>query len=151
MNNVLITAGTSALSQRVAKLVVDGQLFFADSQPIPTLFLQTGKYKSIPAADKSSYVHEVLKVCLDLGIDTLIPLGKDELAPLANSKLLFEEYGIALLLPTVDRLNEVPKLMNPSRAAYPELFICEGSHDNLPLKGVFAKDESGASFLCCVE
>lgn len=150
MIKVLITSGTSAFSQRVAKMLPNCQLFFADSSAIPTPFLQTGKYKPIPNAEKNTYVHEVLKVCLDLAIDTLIPLGKDEILPLANSEMLFAEYGISLLIPSVELLEDFLIVENPSRADYAELFINAEDVVDFPSKGVFVKDENKGFLLCCV-
>lgn len=150
MINVLITSGTSAFSQRVAKMLPNCRHFFADSSAIPAPLLNTGKYKSIPNAEKNTYVHEVLKVCLDLAIDMLIPLGKDEILPLANSEMLFTEYGVTLLLPPVELLEDFSIVVNPSRSDYPEVFINAKDDQHYPSKGVFVMDETKGLLLCCV-
>lgn len=148
MRNILITSGVSALAQRVSKLLPECQLFFADANAIS--FLKGEKYRAIPSSNKSAFVHEVLKLCLDLSIDTLIPLGANELLPLAKSSVLFEEYGITLLLPTTEELSTIQKVENPNRQDYPELVIHSGADVDLKTKGVFALKENGEWGLCCV-
>lgn len=147
MKNILITSGVSALSQRVAKLLPECHLFFADANSVS--FLKGEKYRAIPSSDKSAYVHEVLKVCLDLSIDILIPLGVKELMPLAKSKVLFEEYGITLLLPEVEELTHMQTIVNPNRLDYPEVKVHLDTCVESKMKGVFALKPDGQWGLCC--
>lgn len=151
MENVLITSGISAFTQRVAKLFAEKNVVFADSKPIPTPFLNTGKYVAIPSPDKSSYVHEVLKVCLDLSINKVLPLGKDEHLPLAKSRVLFEEYGIVILLPDLENLESIPKFINPSRSNCSEIILREQVPEDFGFFGVFAANEDREWSLCCVD
>ncbi|HLT42007.1 MAG TPA: hypothetical protein VKZ95_04820 [Sphingobacteriaceae bacterium] len=150
MENVLITSGISAFAQRVAKLFAEKNLVFADSKPIPTPFINTGKYVAIPSPDKSSYVHEVLKVCLDLSINKVVPLGKDEYLPLARSKVLFEEYGIVVLLPDLENLADIPKLINPTRVNSPKIVLKERVPEDLGVFGIYSANDDREWSLCFV-
>jgi hypothetical protein len=151
MENVLITSGISAFTQRVSKLFTGRNLFFADSNPIPTPFLNTGKYVAIPSPEKSSYVHEVLKVCLDLAINKVLPLRKGEHLPLAKSKVLFEEYGIVILLPDLENLERISKLINPTHSNCPKIILKEQVLNDSDSLGVFAVNEDKEWALCCVD
>lgn len=149
MTRTLITSGTSAFSQRVAKLFLDENLLFADSSPIPAPFINSGKYIPIPLPDKASFVHEVLKVCLDHSITKLLPLKEGELMPLAESSALFAEYGILILVPSVESLNTISKIINPTRINCPEITIKQQvMHNGQKINGVFKKNEIA---LCCLK
>lgn len=58
-----------------------------------------GDYRQIPTAVNPTFAHELLKLCLDEGYTHVLPLGKSELQPLNETRVLFEEYGITVLLP----------------------------------------------------
>lgn len=151
MNNILITSGISAFTQRVAELFPENNIFFADSNPIPSVLLSSGKYLTIPSPEKASFIHEVLKLCLDLSILKLLPLSYEELMPLAKNRLLFEEYGISILVPDLESLENIPKLANPTRANCPEIILREPLSDERGVFGVFKDDEKGELTLCCLK
>lgn len=157
--NVLITKGTRPLAQRVAKLLPAGpRILFGSSDEVPDVLLRTGNYLRIPRADAAAFVHEVLKICLDREVATLIPLGADELYPMAEARLLFDEYGIAVCVPEKARLTDLVVIENPPRQL-PLLVL----HDGRPihdadgagqydgLSGVFTPSDSGDEWaLCCI-
>lgn len=151
MERILITSGISAFSQRVAKLFPEEDLFFADSSPIPAPFIKSGRYISIPSPEKASFVHEILKACLDLSINKLLPLKETELMPLAKNSALFEEYGIVILVPGFESLNNIPKLINPTRTNCNELIVKQSVYDKSGIYGVFKKGDQGELTLCCLE
>lgn len=152
MERVLITSGISAFSQRVAKLFPGEELFFADSNPIPAPFIKSEKYIPIPSPEKASFVHEVLKVCLDLSITKLLPLKEDELMPLAKSSALFEEYGISILVPSVESLKTISKIINPTRVNCAEIMVKQHAmHNEQSISGIFKKGDEGEIILCCLK
>jgi len=57
-----------------------------------------------------------LKVCLDNQVQYVLPLGKLELAPLAEAKVLFAEYGIQILVPDMAVLKDLLYFEEPNRA-----------------------------------
>lgn len=99
MKRILITFGTEPLAQRIGKLLADQYtLLYASSQPFPEILLKQN-YRKVPTASNPTYVHEVLKLALDEAIDFILPLGQGELQALQEARILFEEYGINLLMP----------------------------------------------------
>lgn len=151
MNTILITSGVSAFTQRVAELFPENTVFLGDSNPIPSVFLSSWKYIAIPSPIKASFVHELLKLCLDLSIRKLLPLSEDELIPLAKNKLLFQEYGISVLVPDLGSLENIPKLINPTRANCPKIVLIEPVSDEQGDFGVFKDDEKEQLTLCCLK
>lgn len=99
MKSILITYGTQAFAQRIGRsLANDYQVAYATSEPLPDILLKQG-YHRIPTGANPTFAHELLKLCLDQDCTYLLPLGKLEVAPLAEARVLLEEYGITLLLP----------------------------------------------------
>lgn len=123
---ILITFGTRALGQRVAKLLqAKFDVFFASADEIPNVLLSSGKYIKIPAGLSPTYAHELLKISLDNQIDYILPLGSFEFEPLSESKILFEEYDIQLFVPNKDVLENYMLIENPSKDL-PILLILNG-------------------------
>ena len=108
--SVLITAATNSAAFQLARILNTEDIFFASDMDIPVL---TGKrFLKIPSTASLSFVHEVLKVCLDHQILEVYPLLHDEIVELSNSRQLFEEFKIKLIIPSVNwiekRLNDLP-------------------------------------------
>ncbi len=113
MEKILITFGTHPLAQRLGKLLnTSFSLLFASSEPFPNILLRQN-YRKIPTGVNPTFAHEVLKICLDEGITQVLPLGKKEIQPLNETRVLFQEYGIELLVPQDTKAFFV--LDNPSR------------------------------------
>ncbi|MBV2226219.1 MULTISPECIES: hypothetical protein [Sphingobacterium] len=112
MQKLLITFGTRPLAQRLSKMLNNQfEVIFATSEEVPS-FLEAN-FKKIPTAANPTYAHELLKLCLDKEVNYLLPLGLNEINVLAESKILFEEYGIQLLSPSKEALTELYVLENP--------------------------------------
>lgn len=122
MKKILITYGTRPLAQRVKQLVEHlFDVHFATCEEIPSILAKN--YTSIPTGSNPTFAHEVLKLSLDLGIDYILPLGKQELLPFAEAKILFEEYAIEVLVPSKDKLEELFILENPNKEMGLDVFI----------------------------
>lgn len=121
LSNILITFGTHPFAQRIRQQIPDIPTYLASSEQIPDLMLASGHYFSIPDADASHFLHELLKLALHLEISTLLPLGLREGKMLMEGKVLFEEYGIRLLLPEHDVFMQMNSLINPPRGLALEL------------------------------
>src|SRR5690606_18775062 len=103
MKKILITYATRPLGLRVSKLLTE--LFVVDkatSDEIPSVLQQT--YSAIPRGANPVYAHELLKLALDKSCQYVLPLGKDEIYALAETSVLFEEYGIRILCPSKELL-----------------------------------------------
>ena len=99
MNKILITYGTQPFAQRVGRLLSSAfTVVYASSELFPDLLLKQSHHR-IPRGSHTSFAHEILKLCLDQGIEVLLPLGKMEVKSIHEARVLFEEYGISVLLP----------------------------------------------------
>lgn len=156
---VLITQGTRPFAQRVAKfLQAQHMVLFGSAEEFPEVLLRSGNYLRIPAVTAPVFVHEILKVCLDNGIETLIPLGEHELYPMAKARQLFSEYGISVWIPEETELQSLAVIKNPPKQL-PLLLLCDGRALSEPhgnelhgtLSGVFtARAPGGGLALCCI-
>ncbi|MFD2600331.1 hypothetical protein ACFSQ3_15360 [Sphingobacterium corticis] len=111
MAKLLLTYGTRPITQRIANLLTDKhEVVLATYEEIPSVLVK--KFKSIPNAANPVFAHEMLKLCLDQGVDYLLPLGLSEIETLKASTLLFEEYGIQILIPSLKEnqafTNQIP-------------------------------------------
>lgn len=159
MGSILITQGTRPFAQRVARQLPAGQrIVFGAADEMPEVLLQSGNYIRLPNARSSAFAHEMLKICLDRQLTKLIPLGKQELGRLMEAKVLFEEYGMQLLLPERHAMETLMVIENPP-AQLPVMVLENGlpigdhtaSRMDAALSGVFTQSDSGDEIaLCCI-
>ena len=62
----------------------------------------------LPSPSSASYIADFLKFSLEENITQVYPIRRKEVSALMNAKLLFEEYGIQLVLPTKLDINQIP-------------------------------------------
>ncbi len=105
---VLITAASHAEAYRLERLLQSTHVVFADYHHLPNFSFSSRQFINIPKGDSNTYAHEVLKVCLDLEIDKIYPLYSDEILALAGSQQLFNEYGIEVIIPSLNWLKRNP-------------------------------------------
>ena len=109
-----MTNATHSLGLRVAKLLVAKfEVIQATSDELP-IFMQE-KFEKIPKGVSPTFSHEMLKLALDKNCQYVLPLQLSEIESLAESLLLFEEYGIQVLCPTINQLRELEILPNPAK------------------------------------
>ncbi|WP_143053828.1 ATP-grasp domain-containing protein [Parapedobacter koreensis] len=160
---MLITQGMRPFAQRVANQLSERQrkhVLFGSSEEMPQVLLRLDNYLKIPQVSTAAFAHEMLKTCLDKHVAILIPLGVDELYPLAEARQLFSEYGITICVPSPTELAELAIIENPPKQL-PLLLL----HHGRPvvadqeqaigqygtLSGVFSPADSGDELaLCCV-
>lgn len=156
---VLITQGTRPFAQRVGKLLPSPyQVRFGSADEIPQVLLQTGHYIQFPGVDTAAFEHELLRACLDNGIEVVIPLGEQEIDLLARAKQLFAEYGIAIWMPDAAHPGELVLVSNPERhlplvVLDRGVVVSEGQQGEQPgtLSGVFTRRISTEALaLCCI-
>jgi len=154
---ILITYGTRPFGQRIVQLLSDQfSVQLASCEDVPDLFVKSGRVKVIPRGMNPTYAHELLKVCLDLEVTFVLPLGKSEVATLAQSSVLFEEYGIQVLLPSKELLNEIFVIENPGRELQIDVLFAginlvsdQRLLDN-QYSGAFALSDSGEHVSLCL-
>ena len=110
--SVLITAATNSAAFQLARILKTEDIWFASDMDIPVLAEK--RFLNIPSTHSSSFIHEVLKICLDHQIIEIYPLLPDEIVELSKSRQLFEEFDIKLVIPSIKwietRLNDLPFL-----------------------------------------
>jgi len=125
MINVLITGGLHAFAQRVARTLPTEEyaVTFGDAQAIPELMLHSGKYLSLPFYTRPTFSHEMLKLALAHSFEIIVPLMQGEIIQLAESKVLFEEYGIQVAVPLKQTHSMINFLLNPAKELQPTLVL----------------------------
>lgn len=114
LKKILITCATHSLGLRVAKLLAEKfEIIQATSDELP-VFMQD-KYVKIPKGVNPTFAHEILKLALDSNCQYILPLQLQEIEALAESLLLFEEYGICVICPNRAQLEELEILPNPTK------------------------------------
>lgn len=99
MDSILVTVGTRPFAQRIGRLLSSRyEVVYASSEPFPDVLLKQ-RYYRIPTGANPTFVHEILKLCLDNGCQMILPLSKIELQALHEARVLLEEYDITVLLP----------------------------------------------------
>jgi len=114
----------NAFAQRVAHTLPSGyEITFGDATAIPQVLINNGKYIVIPQYNHTAFSHELLKLALHLGINVIVPLMKEEIIQLAESKALFAEYGIQVAVPTLEALKTVDFVLNPGKELSPVVIL----------------------------
>lgn len=99
----LITAATSAQAYQLKSIIGQGQtIFLGDYLALPSLMVSSGRMIRTPDPAGPSFAHEMLTLCLDKGITVLCPLRKAELFALAETRQLFIEFDIQLIMPGLE-------------------------------------------------
>ncbi|PST82105.1 hypothetical protein C7T94_14970 [Pedobacter yulinensis] len=118
--------------------------------------LQTPEYRfvSLGAYLPAALAHQLLQACLDQGADAILPLLAEEVRALAESAVLFAEFGIRVLLPA-DAIHWLAPatpaaerwsvwLEGKPVAAFPPLTGAEESAGrSAALQGAFVSDQNG--------
>jgi hypothetical protein len=97
---ILITGGKSATTLKLLKAFEGNEIVLADYGEIPAF--TSANYKFITLGEVNDAIaHNILNICLDYGIDMILPVHEFEINPIAKSKVLFQEFNIQVLLPEV--------------------------------------------------
>lgn len=134
--NILITAASTATAYKLEKeLAGSGILILADSADLPSVLIKDKRFIKIPAGSSSSFSHQLLSLCLDEGIERVFPLRRSEIQALSESRQLFDEYGIEVMVPLS---SDLPGLWGTSRTG--EILIKE-EDDEFAGRGVYLIEE----------
>ena len=153
MQKLLITFGTRPLAQRISKMLQDKfEILFSTSEEVPSFL--ASNYLKIPTGVNPTYAHEILKLSLDRQVDHVLPLGLSEIQTISEAKILFEEYGIQLLCPDRETLEEVFVLENPNSSVELSLFFNGISLNNTKdfyggISGLYAVSDEGDDVALC--
>ena len=93
----LITAASTAKAYQLKNQLQNGHVLLGDHLDLPEVMVKAGKMLQLPNPQKEAYPHQMLALCLDNNISTIHVLRNEEAIQLAESELLFDEYGIKLV------------------------------------------------------
>lgn len=102
---VLITGGKSAQALKLLKAFEGHEIVLADYGETPSFTSSSYTFLALGEANES-IAHNLLNVCLDHNIDCVLPLHEFEILPMAKSTVLFEEFQIQILLPSVTEITQ---------------------------------------------
>jgi len=117
---ILITGGNHARALKLLKAFPSHFILFGDYDDVPGMSTSNYAFASLGKLNTDSIAHILLNFCITESIDSIIPLNDFELEPLAKSAVLFEEYGIDVLLP---RQEIIDKYMASGKQNYPEFAV----------------------------
>ena len=96
---ILITGGLSAQAQKMLSVLAENIIVLADYGDVP--LFPSAKYQFISLGERNDDIisHNLLNHCLNEAVDAILPLYAFELAEVAKSAVLFEEFNIRVLTP----------------------------------------------------
>lgn len=155
---ILITAGKSALALKIAKAFETHQVIIADYGEMPNFSSSLYKFISLGEKNEDTTAHSLLNICLNEAIDWILPLHAFEVIAMTKAKVLFNEFNIDIILPSIEEIanffnanNNLAKVVN--WAAFKEgvpLFMSTPNEqlvsfaENISLSGVFCFNEVDA-------
>ena len=71
-------------------------VILGDYMELPDVLIQSGKVLTLPNPKNVAYTHQMLALCLDKNINSVLVLRGEEKELLLNAKQLFEEYDIQI-------------------------------------------------------
>ena len=96
--SILITAANSAPAYKLKNLLNSDNLIMGDHMDLPDFMLKPGKLIRLPDPKSVSYTHEMLTLCLDMGIEAIYLFREQEILLLLKAETLFNEYNIKILV-----------------------------------------------------
>jgi len=102
---ILITGGKTATALKLVKAFDHVEILLSDYGEMPTISTSSYAFASLGKWNADVLAHNLLTKCLDNGVDFLLPLYEAEIVALAKSLVLFDEFGLKVLLPENPQLN----------------------------------------------
>ena len=87
---ILISGANHSMAYLLAWFFKDYDIHFCD---------KNNHINIIPSHTSNSFAHQFLNYCLDHQIEMVFPLRAEEINALTESKILFKEFGIDLMVP----------------------------------------------------
>lgn len=102
---ILITGGKTATALKLIKAFDQASTILGDYGDAPSIKVNTYEFASLGPWNAEVLAHNLLTKCLDYGVEVLLPLYEAEIRAVSKSLLLFEEFGLKVLLPEPDQLD----------------------------------------------
>ena len=96
---ILITGGKTVTALKLTKAFEGSEVVLGDYGDIPSIATNAYSFVALGVWNDDVLAHNLLTKCLDYGVDMLVPLYEAEINALAKSLVLFEEFGLNVLLP----------------------------------------------------
>ena len=113
---ILITGGKSAGTLKLLKAFEGHEVILADYGETPAFGSAAYTFLSL-GEENDAIAHNLLNTCLDHGVECLLPLHEFEVSQVSKSAVLFEEFNITVLLPS---LVDLPKFFYPLQDVDPK-------------------------------
>lgn len=97
----LITGGKSAQALKLLKAFSGDEVILADYGDMPSFVSAQYQLMDLGERNDDTIAHTLLSACLDQEVNRLLPLYGFELEAVIKSAILFEEFGIHILLPEI--------------------------------------------------
>lgn len=92
------------MALKLLKAFTQDQVVLADYGEMPSFSSSTYHFISLGEKNEDTIAHNLLNHCLNEAVDVFLPLHTFEIIPVAKAEVLFKEFGIELLLPSVESL-----------------------------------------------
>lgn len=102
---ILITGGKTVLALKLIKAFDGEEILLGDYGEMPSIATNSYSFVELGQWNADILAHNLLTKCLDKGVDILLPLYEAEIIALTKSLVLFEEFGLKVLLPENPQLN----------------------------------------------
>lgn len=102
---ILITGGKTATSLKLTKAFGDASIILGDYGDVPSIKVNAYDFASLGPWNVEVLAHNLLTKCLDYSVDVLLPLYEAEISAVSKSIILFEEFGLKVLLPENPQLS----------------------------------------------
>ncbi len=134
--NILISAAATPQAYQLDRIIngAPGTVFLADSVDLPPFPIRGRKFIKIPEGGSPSFAHELLTICLDNAIEKVFVLRKAEIWALAEARVLFDEFGIQVIVPSVSVLKQFGMKKRSGTILLKE---DQDKNSDLPDRGVF--------------
>ncbi|MFN0256573.1 ATP-grasp domain-containing protein [Pedobacter ureilyticus] len=96
---ILITGGKTATALKLIKAFNDAEILLGDYGDMPKINTHNYSFAELGNWNEDILAHNLLTKCLDNGVDVLLPLYEAEIMALSKSMVLFDEFGLKVLLP----------------------------------------------------
>jgi len=96
---ILITGGKTATALKLVRAFEQAEIILGDYGDMPSIKNSLYSFENLGEWNHDVLAHNLLTKCLDFGVDTLLPLFEREILAVAKSLILFEEFGVKVLVP----------------------------------------------------
>ncbi len=104
---ILIIGGNTATALKLLKAFSNEHVILADYGDVPSLSSTAYQFLSLGQLNKDTIAHNILNFCLDHEIDALLPLHQFVIEPLAKTDILFREFNVHLIIPTIEQMESL--------------------------------------------